>query len=116
MVAQYEAEKVKYQKLMDKVPEEVSLNNILDKNIKFSLAGEGKGKGREAPEESNCVGAKRCGGTKGLILVVFYLPTKIEISLPWITVYSNLPGHAGKLGKTQKTPIWLHALLERSAS
>ena len=29
MVAQYEAEKVKYQKLMDKVPDEVSPNNIL---------------------------------------------------------------------------------------
>ena len=35
MVAQYEAEKVKYQKLMDKVPEEVSLNNILDKISSF---------------------------------------------------------------------------------
>ena len=43
MVAQYEAEKVKYQKLMDKVPEEVNPNNILDNNIEFSLAGEGKG-------------------------------------------------------------------------
>ena len=69
MVAQYEAEKVKYLKLMDKVPEEVNPNNILDNNIEFSLAGEGKGKGREAPEESNCLGAKRCGGTKGLSLM-----------------------------------------------
>ena len=37
MVAQYEAEKVKFQKLMDKVPEEVKQNNtcIVDNVMLF---------------------------------------------------------------------------------
>ena len=72
MVAQYEAEKVKFQKLMDKVPEEVKPNNIcsVDK-VKscFSLAGEGKGKGREASEESIYLRAERSCRIKGLITI-----------------------------------------------
>ena len=39
MVAQYEAEKVKFQKLMDKVPEEVKSNKICFENKIMLLLG-----------------------------------------------------------------------------
>ena len=39
-----------------------------------------------------------------------------EMAMFWIIFNQNLPGHAGEVGKTQKTTHWLHALLQGSTS
>ena len=76
----------------------------------FSLAGEGKGKGREAPEESNCNWAKRSDGIKGFREVnrqgcFWPLPPPKKWSVfNAITLYSVWPKPARKCWRAWENP------------
>ena len=95
MVAKYEAEKLKYQKLMDRVPEEVNQFEMIEMKHSHGFLLQVKEKAKAEKRQKKAIATGRNAAAELKVGVGF----KSRYIFPRKQIYVSTPGHASEFGK-----------------